>query len=161
MTHRQHLHRLDRIFPSHPVYFITTCTHRRRPILACETAVNVLRKEWADAPDRHGWLVGRYVVMPDHVHFFCAESPRNSVRSLSEFIQRWKEWSSKQLAHALGLSAPIWQKQFFDHVLRHDESYAEKWRYVVENPVRAGLVAEAAAWPWQGFVHFDSPLGEA
>lgn len=144
---------------SHPVYFITTCTHQRRPILACEPALAVLREESSDALARHGWLVGRYVVMPDHVHFFCAECTHTGVKSLSEFVKRWKEWTAKRLVQTLGLQAPIWQKQFFDHVLRHDESYAEKWNYVVENPVRAGLVTEADSWPWQGFVHFDSPLG--
>lgn len=98
--------------------------------------------------------------MPDHVHFFCAESSRSGNTSLSEFIQRWKEWTSKRLVQVLGQPAPVWQRQFFDHVLRQDESYTEKWNYVVENPVRAGLVTEAKAWPWQGYIHFDSPLGE-
>jgi REP element-mobilizing transposase RayT len=160
MTHHARLLRLDRVFASHPVYFITTCTHRRRPILACESAVKLMQKEWTDALERHGWLVGRYVVMPDHVHFFCSESSRSGNSSLSDFIQRWKEWTSKQLIHALGVSVPVWQKQFFDHVLRSGESYAEKWLYVADNPVRAGLVSEAKDWLWQGCIHFDSPLGE-
>ena len=44
----------------------------------------------------------------------------------------------------------------FDHVLRNDESYGEKWKYVRENPVRAGLVSRADAWPYQGeFVFID------
>ncbi len=161
MTDYKHLHRLDRVFTSHPIYFISTNTHQRRSILACESAVAALKREWSDALERHGWLVGRYVVMPDHVHFFCAESSHSGNKSLSEFIQRWKEWTSKQLILSLGVSAPVWQKQFFDHVLRQDESYAEEWNYVVENPIRAGLVTEAKAWPWQGYIHFDSPLGEA
>ena len=159
MNTHPHLRRLGRVFSSQPVYFITTCTHQRRPILACASAATILREEWTRALDQHGWLVGRYVVMPDHVHFFCAETPRADLKPLSEFIQRWKEWTSKRLVQALGQPAPIWQRQFFDHVLRHGESYAEKWSYVVENPVRAGCVDDAKDWPWQGFVHFDSPRG--
>ena len=159
MPEHHHLRRLDRVFASRPVYFITTCTQQRRAILAGETVVAVLREEWAKAHDLHGWLVGRYVVMPDHVHFFCAEAPRAGVKPLPEFIKRWKEWTAKRLIALTGCSPPVWQKQFFDHILRHDESYADKWSYVMENPVRAGLVAEARDWPWQGFVHFDSPLG--
>jgi putative transposase len=50
----------------------------------------------------------------------------------------------------MGVSAPHWQKGFFDHVLRSEESYSEKWLYVVENPVRRGLVAQAQDWPFQG-----------
>ena len=44
----------------------------------------------------------------------------------------------------------LWQRGFFDHVLRSDESYAPKWNYVRENPVRAGLVRDADAWPFAG-----------
>jgi REP element-mobilizing transposase RayT len=44
----------------------------------------------------------------------------------------------------------IWQRRFFDHVLRNEESYAQKWEYVRENPVRAGLVANADDWPYAG-----------
>jgi putative transposase len=47
-------------------------------------------------------------------------------------------------------SAPIWQRGFFDHVLRSDESYAQKWNYVRENPVRAGLVKNPDDWPFSG-----------
>ena len=44
----------------------------------------------------------------------------------------------------------FWQSGFFDHILRSDESYAGKWNYVRNNPVRAGLVATADQWPYQG-----------
>src|SRR4029077_13534604 len=44
----------------------------------------------------------------------------------------------------------LWQPGFFDHVLRNDESYSQKWEYVRENPVRAGLVVRADEWPYQG-----------
>jgi REP-associated tyrosine transposase len=55
------------------------------------------------------------------------------------------------LSKALGAgSAELWQPGFFDHVLRSDESYAQKWEYVRENPVRAGLVMTADEWPFQG-----------
>jgi REP element-mobilizing transposase RayT len=52
--------------------------------------------------------------------------------------------------------SPFWQPGFFDHVLRNDESYTQKWKYVRENPVRAGLVSRADDWPYQGeFVVID------
>jgi len=51
---------------------------------------------------------------------------------------------------ALAESAPIWQRGFFDHVLRNDESYGKKWNYVQNNPVRAGLVSNADEWPYSG-----------
>ena len=45
---------------------------------------------------------------------------------------------------------PLWQPDFFDHVIRSFESYEEKWKYVRLNPLRAGLVEIADEWPYQG-----------
>jgi putative transposase len=53
-----------------------------------------------------------------------------------------------------GIPAPHWQKGFFDHILRNEESYCGKWSYVRENPVRAGLVKNWQEWPFVGEI-FD------
>ncbi len=79
-------------------------------------------------------------------------------KSLSSFMRLWKEWTAKHILSALGRPAPLWQHRFFDHVLRTRESYGEKWTYVAQNPVRAGLSATPDAWPYAGHIHFDSPL---
>ena len=160
MPERVHLRRLERICIDRPVYFITACTCHRRPILASAAVMSILLREWEAAKDRHGWLVGRYVIMPDHVHFFCAEVAFGARHSLSRFVGAWKEWTAKELVRTLPTTAPVWQKRFFDHVLRSDESYAEKWAYVRDNPVRAGLTADFESWAFQGIVDFDSPRGE-
>jgi hypothetical protein len=47
-------------------------------------------------------------------------------------------------------SSRLWQPGFFDHILRSDQSYAEKWNYVRDNPVRVGLVKSADNWRYQG-----------
>ena len=158
MATHEHLQRLERICISRPVYFITVCTHGRKPILSAPAAMAVLQREWQSARERHGWLIGRYVILPDHVHFFCAEQSTGALRPLSRFMNKWKEWTAKTICAELGISAPLWQRGFFDHVLRTDESYGEKWAYVRDNPVRAGWVASWEAWPGQGFVDFDAPL---
>ena len=85
------------------------------------------------------------VVMPDHVHFFCA--PEKEAKSLSVFVGAWKRWTIRRI-HALrrpgtaspATTSPLWQAEFFDHLIRSDESYDEKWNYVRDNPVRAGLL---------------------
>jgi REP element-mobilizing transposase RayT len=158
MPTHHHLRRLDRLWTSQPVVFVTTCIVGRRPILCQQGAVEVLLAEWRHAHARHGWKIGRYVVMPDHVHFFCAAGTEGPCTSLSQFMGPWKEWTAKGLTKALGISAPVWQKQFFDHVLRSRESYAEKWAYVRDNPVRANLVSDAGQWMFAGAVDFDDPM---
>lgn len=117
-------------------------------MLACEEIARILIQEWSSARNHHGWVIGRYVIMPDHVHFFCA--PEFDAKSLPIFVGSWKEWTSKGIKRQLSQARSVWQEEFFDHVLRSSESYSEKWRYVRNNPMRHNLVANADEWPWQG-----------
>ena len=76
--------------------------------------------------------------MPDHLHLFV-RGPDDF--RLGPWVGMLKQALAKQTA-SKGTSH-IWQRGFFDHLLRNDESYGNKWNYVRENPVRAGLVASA------------------
>lgn len=130
----------------------------RRPILNSSDIAAILVQEWRTAHQRHGWATGRYVIMPDHVHFFGRAEP--SAKTLRMFMQKWKQWTSKRIAReiaAAGIGDPglkrsgaLWQEEFFDHVLRLSESYSQKWEYVKENSVRAGLVKKSDDWPFHG-----------
>jgi REP element-mobilizing transposase RayT len=125
---------------------VTQAVKDRRLLLAKEEAVAAIVEAWRG---NDHWLVGRYVIMPDHLHFFCA--PRVVETSLANWMQVWRAGATRTWAWPV--DKPIWQKDFFDRDLRSGESYAEKWRYVVENPVRAGLVKNAEEWRWQGEVN--------
>jgi len=151
-THHSHLRRLSKVFVDDPTYFITTNTKNRRKILNSPAAHQILREEWEDALERHGWAIGSYIVMPDHVHFFC--KPTHEAKELSKLMQHWKQWTSKRIKKELHLEGSLWQEEFFDHLLRSHESYSEKWNYVEQNPVRAGLVERAEDWPFAGYVHY-------
>jgi REP element-mobilizing transposase RayT len=144
--------RLTRVFDKSPLYFVTFCTHERTPCLARDEihAASVLFA--GKAEHDFGIAVGRYVIMPDHVHLFVRGGP--------DFVLgRWVGMLKHSLGRASTLSRTdnqIWQEGFFDHVLRSDESYAQKWQYVRENPVRAGLVSRSEDWPYQGeIVYID------
>ena len=147
---RKHLRRLDRLFGDvpGPLFFITCCVRNREPVLAAPRVAAVLVAAWETAPSVYGWTIGRYVVMPDHVHFFTAPC-RDGAKTLSQFIASWKRWTKRQIRQA-ALASFEWQAEFFDHLLRSDESYGQKWEYVVANPVRAGLVSRPEEWPFQG-----------
>ena len=84
-------------------------------------------------------------MMPDHVYLF--------VRGPDDFqLGLWTGMLKQALAKYIALPGilPIWQRGFFDHVLRNDESYGHKWNYVRENPVRAGLVNNPDEWRYSG-----------
>ena len=97
--------------------------------------------------ENHDVAVGRYVIMPDHIHLFVV-LPRTEV-TLPGWVQMLKTVLGKELLR-LTVAKPHWQEGFFDHVLRSSESYSQKWDYVRTNPVRAGLCAEPDEWPYQG-----------
>jgi len=98
------------------------------------------------ASDYRVW-VGRYVIMPDHIHLFAGFGPEST--SVSTWMKSLKNAISKILRNA-AFRGPHWQKGFFDHVIRSEESYNEKWLYVRDNPVRTGLVRSAEDWPYAG-----------
>lgn len=153
MPAHSHLRRLRHVWVRDTLYFITTCVAGRRSLLANPAAHAVLREEWAGLKDRYGWAVGRYVVMPDHVHFFIA--PNTDAKPLATAVGKWKEWTAKRLLAQTRAAPPLWQPEFFDHVLRSSESRSEKWDYVYHNPVRAGLVARPEDWPFAGHIDFE------
>ena len=137
--------RLDLIYSSEPVYFVTFCTRDRRPIPDLEKAQAALETYAQRGLNDFGAALGRYVIMPDHIHLFvCGDA---------DFVlSRWIAGLKRVISKALGIRGKFWQPTFFDHILRSDESYSEKWEYIRQNPVRAGLVKEADEWRYQGEV---------
>lgn len=137
--------RLERIFQIYdpPVYFVTLCTKSRRKILADADVHSALIK-YGRIGNERGFTLGRYVVMPDHIHLF--------VSGTTDFdLGIWVRGLKRVVAAAIpGPRSEIWQRGFFDHVIRNSESYSQKWDYVRQNPVRAGLVPAADRWPYQG-----------
>lgn len=78
-----------------------------------------------------------FVVMPDHLHWLVTLREGK----LSEAVQRVKDGSARLIGH------PVWQPNFYDHAVRQDEDLRAIARYVVANPLRAGLVKRLADYP--------------
>ena len=127
--------------PDPVIVFLTVCTKDRSPWLADAGVHNLLREVWLRAT---AWLVGRYVLMPDHFHLFAA--PGEPELSLERWVTYWKSQFTKR--HRV--SAHRWHVDHWDRRLRRSDSYDSKWDYVVNNPVRHGLVDRPELWPFQG-----------
>ena len=130
------------IFRDQPtIVFATICSRKRRSHLTNDSVHHALVESWRVAT---AWLVGFYLVMPDHLHLFCA--PNGEDHKIEEWVSYWK----RRLRRQLRTSEALFQAHSFHHRLRRDESYSEKWDYVRMNPVRAGLSETAEGWPYQG-----------
>ena len=150
--YRTRLHRLPWLYTTSPVYFVTTCTYNQAGLLDTASIHESFLLFCRRATERHVF-VGRYVIMQDHLHLFVAFAPGST--SLSEWLKSLKNHLSRALRDN-GRPSPHWQKGFFDHVLRSQVSYSEKWAYVLLNPVRAGLVAHSEDWPVrERFTNYD------
>ncbi|RXK56112.1 hypothetical protein ESB00_09635 [Oleiharenicola lentus] len=125
------------------IIFLTVCTKGRRPCLANPELHQCLVTAWSDATH---WQVGRYVIMPDHIHLFCAPG-QFSPTPLGSWIRFWKTAVSKSIKASAGT---LWQADHWDTQLRQHESNDAKWEYVRQNPVRAGLANHPDEWPFQG-----------
>jgi putative transposase len=115
------------------IVFVTVCADNRRSLFARPEAHNTIKIAWSMAD---AWLVGRYILMPNHIHLFCAPG-QAGCHSLAKWVQYWKALASK--AWPWPVEQPIWQKSVWDTQLRTGERYSEKWEYVRFNPVRAEL----------------------
>jgi putative transposase len=126
--------------------FDTICTKERIPWLATNDVHDLLCKTWLEA---EAWLVGRYVVMPDHIHLFAA--PGAMGIEYENWVKYWKSQFTKAYKDKLGCDPPSrWQSNDWDTRLRSWESYDRKWDYTRNNPVRHRLVERAEDWPFQG-----------
>ncbi len=86
------------------------------------------------------------MILPDHLHLFAGPGELNT--DFDAWVRYWKSQFSKSHRHP----EHRWEVDHWDRRLRTSERYDEKWRYVVENPVRHRLTARAEDWPYRGEV---------
>jgi putative transposase len=123
------------------IVLLTINTEKREPWLNNETANQFLRETWSEAT---AWLVGDYLLMPDHLHLFCAP------RDLNFTIETWMAYWKREFALKHKRKEWKFQSRGRHHRLRDGENYSEKWIYVQENPFRKGLVRRMEDWPFKG-----------
>jgi REP element-mobilizing transposase RayT len=153
------------------IIFDTLCTKDRAAVLACDEFHCVFRNVAADAT---AWTMGRYVIMPDHIHFFAGDVGSNT--SYEKWVKYLKSQITKRYLGGRGSRRAVaeenietarreprppvpqerrsplpfrWLTDHWDRRVRSAESYEEKWQYFLNNPVRAGLVTKPEDWPFQ------------
>jgi putative transposase len=87
-----------------------------------------------------------YCVMPDHVHLLV--HGRRHTSDLRRFVKRVKQSTGQRYSQKA--KRPLWQEGYYDRVLRPEEAEAMVARYIIENPVRAGLVTTPSDYPYVG-----------
>lgn len=141
--------------------FFTVVTHERRPILASAAAVDGLRAAFRKEMRHHPFVIDAIVVLPDHLHAGWT-LPAGDAR----FSMRWTKIKGDFTAAYLasggveGLRSAsrtkrgergVWQRRFWDHVVRNENEYAAFMDYIHWNPVKHGYARCPHAWPYSSF----------
>ena len=140
MIHQSHRLRAGRVSVIGQAYHVTFATDQRAPMLADFWAARAVIHTIRHADKLKLSETHALTVMPDHVHWlFTLQSG-----DLSPLVGRVKTLSSRTIHREQGGSGTLWQRDFYDHAVRDDEALVDIARYIVANPLRAGLVNTVA-----------------
>jgi putative transposase len=117
-----------------------------RPFTSCPPLAEQAVESLAFYRRQGKWLLFAYCLMPDHLHLLA--TPQGGA-DLSRILGQYERYVTRT-AWTHGVVGALWQRSYHDHVLRKQEAAAEVVAYIVNNPVRAGLVAQWEEWPWCG-----------
>lgn len=127
-------------------YFLTFGTHRRRERFRDSQIVAMVVRHFRRTARREGFAILAYCVMPDHVHLLVeGTTPQSDMR---RFVKGTKQSSAQ--VYSRMKEGCLWGEGCHDRMLRRDTDAREVARYIVWNPVRAGLTATPAAYPYLG-----------
>ena len=126
-------------------YLVTAVTHNRVRIFSDLGAGRIVVQEMIRSARFDDTRTLAFVVMPDHLHWlFCL----NGEKGLSSVVAAVKRYSSLQIrSQGIIDESPVWQRGFHDHALRKEEDIKSVARYIVANPLRAGLVKRVGDYP--------------
>ena len=142
-------------------YFLTLCTHARKRLFVAATSrrhpsepstlVEALLGALRETCSAHHFTIAAYCFMPDHLHLLSQAQTKDC--DLRAFVKAFKGQATAA-ARPLG-AHQLWQKGYYDHVIRNSESASEIAWYIFLNPVRAELVRAGLDWPYSGSFVFD------
>jgi putative transposase len=134
------------------IFFVTVNAKHRVPWINQQAVQSSLVGIWRD--EATAWREGYYLLMPDHLHLFCAPD------DLHFGIDQWMMFSKREFSRRRSGELWEWQRRAFHHRMRDRMEYEDKLAYVRENPLRKGLVKKPEDWPFQGRVHDIQWIGD-
>lgn len=138
------LTRLGRFSERNRIYHVSTATHDRKPLFrSFENGRRVVQALNCEEQRGHAVTMA-FVVMPDHLHWLVQLIGN---RSLSNSVCVVKSHSARIINAAASSRGTVWQRGFYDRAIRKDDDLVAIARYIVANPLRAGIVRSVADYP--------------
>jgi putative transposase len=127
-------------------YFITACTQNRvmlfGEVIDCEVRLNemgtIVQQMWDDLPTHyHGIDVDAFIVMANHVHGIVILADQSERRhAISEIVRGFKTFSARRVNERAGRRGVLWQRGYYEHVIRHEKALERIRAYIENNPPR-------------------------
>jgi len=133
-------------------YFITICAKDKRKIFCNEALNNEIIACLKEEKEEAGVKIFAFCLMPDHFHMLV--SPADSGVNVSRFIGSFKSKATR-VGWKYGVGERMWQRRFYDHVIRPNEPVKDICEYILNNPVRKKL---AKSWEDYKFCGFLDPV---
>jgi len=135
------------------VYFVTICTNDKQKVFTNRETVDEHIQILSECCEKEKFSVWAYCFMPDHIHLLLTA---NENSDLIKLVTAYKKLSGYEYKKTMGKN--LWQKSFYDHILRKEEDIKQLVRYVLENPVRKKLVEDFKEYPFSGSLEFGKDI---
>jgi len=134
-------------------YFFTVVTYQRQPLFSCPDNIAHLRAAFKKIKKQRPFCIDGIVILPDHIHTLW-RLPEGD----DDFSGRWRELkklTSKEINKQSNErnERHVWQRRFYEHVIRGETDWQRHMDYIHYNPVKHGLVERVVDWPWSSFHH--------
>lgn len=126
------------------VYHLIIGANQKRSIFIKSSINRRIIDTLKKSTDINGYRLIAYCLMPDHLHMLV--QARENPKDLSEFVRKFKSFCS--VATPVATQSKLWQRGFYEHILRREENIADVTEYILNNPARKGLVQEKDQYEW-------------
>ncbi|MCQ8879464.1 transposase [Pseudoalteromonas shioyasakiensis] len=134
-------------------YAITICCQNNRPLFynfqtACIAAQAIQRFQDSGAVNTIC-----YSLMPDHLHWLLQLQDK----TLSEVMRQFKSMTTVKINKHTGAQNQVWQRNYYEHRIRNESDLIHQARYIVANPLRAGIVSRVEDYPFWNCIYLKNP----
>jgi putative transposase len=142
--------KIRRWYVPNAIYFITAVTRGRQRLFADGANVELLHATMHRAKEYHPFIMRAYVFLPDHFHLLIFVPETTDISKLAQSIQRNFTRNYKK-ARDINEPVHLWQRGFWDHVIRDERDFANHFHYIHYNPVKHGYVNKPEAYTHTSF----------
>jgi len=146
---------IRRYYVPNAIVFVTQVVERREPIFGIASNVTLLRETLHHAKELHPFAMLGYVFLPDHLHLLIRPADRGNFSPIMHSLKRNFAINFKRTRDVTG-SMRVWQKGYWDHIIRDEDDFHRHLDYIHYNPVRHGLVDKPEAWRFSSFLEWKA-----